>query len=217
VLGWFMVESGLVARPSVSQYRLAAHLGAALVIYAYMLWLALDLLAPMAQAALPPAIARARKRAACLAGWIFFVAISGAFVAGLHAGLIYNTFPLMDGRLFPAGLLGAHPWITSFFADVTTVQFDHRVLAILTLALVLLFRLSLRRLSLGPRARLAADLLAVMVLVQVSLGISTLLLVVPVPLAACHQAGALMLFTLALWTAHELGVSREAPGTGRLA
>lgn len=206
-LGWFMVLSGLAQGTSVSQYRLAAHLAAALVIYAYMLWLALDLLFPGEGT---PNAARARRASKFLVAWIFLVAVSGAFVAGLHAGLIYNSFPLMEGRLVPAGLFAATPWFASFFADVTTVQFDHRLLALLTLVLVSLFRLSLGALELAPRARRAADLLALMALVQIGLGIATLLFVVPIPLAACHQAGALLLFSCAIWTAHELGSPAEA-------
>lgn len=209
-LGWFMVKSGLVGdNTSVSQYRLAAHLAAAFVIYAYMLSLALDLLA--ATRAEPRRAMRRRdyRRGTSLSAWVFFVAISGAFVAGLHAGLIYNTFPLMDGQLVPDGLFSRAPFVSNFFADVTTVQFDHRVLAITTLVLVVLFRISLGTGRLPPRAATAANLLFLMVLIQVALGISTLIFVVPVPLAAAHQAGALMLFTLALWTAHELKPERR--------
>ena len=203
-VGWFMVESGLVDRPSVSQYRLAGHLAIALVIYTALLWLALDLLFPRASQGGESAASDGFRRARWLAGWVFVVAVSGAFVAGLHAGLIYNSFPLMDGRLIPAGLFGRPPSLSSLFDDVTTVQFDHRLLALATFALVVLFWLSLRRSPLPPRARLAADLLLIMVLLQVGLGIATLVLAVPIPLAAAHQAGALMLFTLVLWAAHEL-------------
>jgi heme a synthase len=202
-VGWFMVMSGLEGRISVSQYRLAAHLGLALLIYAYMLWLALDLLWPPAPAPRPMRPS-AYRRACALAAWIFLVALSGSFVAGLHAGLIYNSFPLMDGSLIPHGLYPLSPWFKSAFEDVMTVQFDHRLLALATFALVLAFRLSLIKLELGTRGRRAADLLCGMVFVQVALGIATLVLVVPIPLAAAHQAGALILFSLALWTAHEL-------------
>ena len=202
-VGWFMVESGLVDRPLVSQYRLAAHLALALLIYAALLWLALDLLFPHERRRRAAGSRGGYDRARWLAGWIFLVAFSGAFVAGLHAGLIYNSFPLMDGRFIPDGLFGRTPLIANLFEDVTTVQFDHRLLALVTIALVVLFRLTLRG-PLPPRTRLAADLLLVMVVIQLTLGIATLVLVVPIPLAAAHQAGALMLFTLALWTAHEL-------------
>jgi heme a synthase len=205
-VGWFMVMSGLEGRTSVSQYRLAAHLGLALLIYAYLLWLALDLLRPPAAA--PRKRSGAYGRGLALAAWIFLVALSGSFVAGLHAGLIYNTFPLMDGRLIPHGLYPLSPWFRSAFEDVASVQFDHRMLALATFVLVLVFRLSLIKLDLGSRGRRAADLLNAMVFVQLALGIATLVLAVPIPLAACHQAGALILFSLALWTAHEL---RDAP------
>jgi cytochrome c oxidase assembly protein subunit 15 len=211
-LGWFMVMSGLSERTSVSQYRLAAHLAAALLIYGYMLWLAFDLLSPRSAGASP----RAERRARLLAAWVFFVMISGAFVAGLRAGLIFNSFPLMDGRLVPDGLFALSPWFANPFEDVTTVQFDHRLLAVATVVLVLLYRLSLNGLALSPRARLAANLMAAMVLVQLGFGIATLVLVVPIPLAAAHQAGALMLFTLALWTAHALGdPAPRSSGRGR--
>lgn len=211
-LGWFMVESGLVERPSVSQYRLAAHLLAALVIYAYMLWLALDLLYPRAEGATLRPAARAVARARWLVAWLLLMAVSGAFVAGLHAGLVFNSFPLMDGALVPAGLFGQGPWYAAPFEDVMTVQFDHRLLAVATVLLVALFRLSLGRLEGLPRARRAANLLFVMAFVQFGLGVATLLLAVPAAFAACHQAGALLLFTLALWTAHELGEGAGATG-----
>src|SRR5271169_1937459 len=223
-LGWFMVINSLIKRTSVSPYRLAAHLGLALVIYACMLWLALDHLWPVPRGQgenpvppgqgenlVPPrqgenSPSRVARR---LAAWIFFVMLSGAFVAGLHAGLVYNTFPLMDGRLVPDGLFDRSPLLANFFENVTTVQFDHRVLALATLALVVAFWFSLKRRTLPPRARLAAGLLLFAVILQVALGIATLLLVVPIPLAAAHQTGALTLFSLALWLAHETRVARS--------
>ncbi|HUC60322.1 MAG TPA: COX15/CtaA family protein [Alphaproteobacteria bacterium] len=211
-VGWYMVMSGLEGRTSVSQYRLAAHLGLALLIYAYMLWLALDLLWPRADS-LPHDAARGVARwGRALAAWIYLVALSGSFVAGLHAGLIYNTFPLMNGHLIPPGLYPLSPWFRSAFDDVMTVQFDHRMLAIATVLLVVAFRLALARLELSPRARLAANLMCGWVFVQVALGVSTLLLVVPVALAACHQAGALVLFSLAILAAHELPSARRRGG-----
>jgi heme a synthase len=205
VLGWFMVMSGLVERISVSPYRLAAHLGVALVIYACMLWLALDHLWPERAGRGHDIAARGAR---WLAAWVFLAMLSGAFVAGLHAGLVYNTFPLMDGRLAPDGLFDRSPLFVNFFENAATVQFDHRVLALATLAFVVALWFSLRRAELLPCARLAANLLLIAVLLQVTLGVATLLLVVPIPLAAAHQAGALALFSLALWLAHETRAAR---------
>ena len=199
-LGWFMVASGLVDRPDVSQYRLAAHLLTALVLYACLIWVALDLFrtsdAP-----------RQNDRAlAPLALILIFAALlvigSGAFVAGLDAGLTYNTFPLMDGRLIPTGLGLLEPWYVNMFENITTVQFDHRVLAVSLVVFIIVLWLRAQRLDLSPRARLLAHAVLGMGLLQAALGISTLLLVVPVSLALAHQTGALTLLTLALCLAH---------------
>jgi cytochrome c oxidase assembly protein subunit 15 len=206
-LGWYMVESGLVDRPAVSQYRLAAHLLAAILIYGYMLWLALDLIFPCTPGALTrewPAARRLLGWAVPLALMVLLVVLSGAFVAGLHAGLIDNSFPLMEGRLIPSGLWALAPLALNFFENPVTAQFDHRLLAVTLVALLLLFWLLARGAALPRRARWALNLLPLMALLQAGLGISTLLLFVPLPLAATHQAGALALFTLALWLCHEL-------------
>lgn len=206
VLGWYMVKSGLTDRPDVSQYRLTAHLGAALVVYGYMLWVALGLLWPKA----PPtgqAVTGSRGlgRFACvLAALVFVTALSGGFVAGLDAGLVYNTFPLMDGEWVPQGLLDMEPAYVNFFENITAVQFDHRLLGESVFILVAIFWLSARKVVVGARPRLAVNFLALAASVQVGLGIGTLLLAVPVALASAHQAGAVALFTAALWTAHEL-------------
>lgn len=199
-IGWYMVKSGLVDRHDVSQYRLTLHLSAAIVVYGYMLWVALGLLFPEPKAAGAGLAGLAKG----LAGWVFLTMLSGGFVAGLDAGLGYNTFPLMNGQFFPDDLFTLHPWWLSPFEDATTVQFDHRVLAEFTVALVLAFWWRARKAALPHRARLALDAMAAMVLIQAALGIATLLLSVPIALASAHQAGAVVLFTTALWTAHEL-------------
>ena len=202
VLGWYMVESGLIDRPDVSPYRLVAHLGLALLIYGYILWVAFGLLAPPRGAAsASPAL---RRGAIAVAGLVLVTAVAGGFVAGLDAGFAYNTFPLMDGELVPRQLLAATPVWRSFFEDVTTVQFTHRVLAMLTLLVVLAFRWSLRSRHLAPTARRAANLLTGWVFVQFALGVATLLSTVAVPLALAHQASAMILWTLALRTMFEL-------------
>ncbi len=208
VLGWYMVKSGLVERPDVSQYRLTAHLAAALLIFGYMLWVALGLLDAGAR--------QARSRLAPFAAWvgglIFLTILSGAFVAGLDAGFVYNTFPLMDGGLMPDGFFAMQPFYLNFFEHVPSVQFNHRWLAMIVLAVVVAFWFKARRLT--GRQRRAVNVLAGLAALQVGLGISTLVLGVPVPLAAAHQAVAVLLFGAALWTAHELGAFEKRSGSG---
>jgi heme a synthase len=208
-----MVESGLVGRVEVSQYRLVAHLALALAIYAAILWTALGLLWPRPQAApaggKPPA--GLRRAAGMLAGLVFVTVLAGGFVAGTNAGLVYNTFPLMNGSVVPADYLDLHPWWRNWFENVAAVQFNHRLLAMAVLAVVVALWLAGQRHALAARPRHALDALLAAALLQVSLGIATLLLVVPVPLAVAHQAGAVLLFTAALVARHAL---REAVGHG---
>lgn len=199
-LGWYMVQSGLVDDPRVSQYRLAAHLGVALLIYAAMLWLALDLLCPRA----PEPPPRPRRFAFALLALVFVMAISGSFVAGIRAGLAYNTFPLMNGYVAPPGMFVLDPWYLNFFGNIATVQFDHRLIAWLLAFLVSWFWTRVRRSAAPRRARTAANVLLAALALQITLGIATLLNAVPVPLAAAHQAGALLVFTAALLAAHAL-------------
>jgi len=194
-LGWFMVKSGLVDRPDVSQYRLAAHLCLALVIFAYVMWVGLRLKFPDLH--LVPG--RFRRGANGLIALIFVTIFSGALVAGLDAGLVYNTFPFMDGDLIPEGLFDQTPLLANFFENIITVQFEHRVLAILTLVLVLYYVVRLHQAEPPPSIRTAATALGAMAVVQVLLGITTLLLVVPVSIAAIHQAGAVVLLGFAVW------------------
>jgi cytochrome c oxidase assembly protein subunit 15 len=193
-LGWFMVQSGLSARTDVSQYRLAAHLLAALAIYAYMFWIALTLLQPGRPEAF---VKRLRPHLLAIAGVLVVTLTFGAFVAGLNGGLVHNTFPLMGGALVPAD---AFQTAWSAFEDPVTAQFIHRWLAMTTVALVLI--LWLRRRGLPREAARPIDGLAAMALLQAGLGIGTLLLQVPIPLAAAHQAGAVVLWTLTLWSLH---------------
>ena len=220
-LGWYMVKSGLVDRPDVSQYRLVAHLGMALAIYSAILWVAMRLLAQGPDRPLPPAAAMLRARG--IVALVLLTILAGGFVAGLDAGFAYNTFPLMDGELIPGAIFASSPWWRSFFEDVTTVQFMHRLLATATLLAIFAFRWSLRGMPLSPQARRAANMLVLWVPVQFSLGGATLLSYVAVPVAALHQAGALVLFTLALRCAFVLTPSlpaeamRSASGSGQRA
>lgn len=205
LLGWYMVKSGLVDNPHVSQYRLTAHLAAAVVIYAYMFWVALDLLDFERQSRPGGRSSPLRPFAWVSAGLIFLTILSGGFVAGTKAGQAYNTFPLMNGKWIPDGLLALDPAYRNLFENITTVQFDHRLLATLALVGVVVFWWTAMRTPMVQAARLAVHLLFAMALIQVALGISTLLLHVPVSLASAHQAGALVLLTLVLYALHAMG------------
>ena len=204
VLGWYMVKSGMTDEPDVSQYRLTAHLGAAFVIYGYLLWLALGLLSPGARRARDSERRSLARFAVVVTGLILVVALSGGFVAGLDAGFIYNTFPLMEGRLVPDYLFEATPWYLNPFENIITAQFDHRLLAVLVVATVAWLWLRARGTALESGARYAVNLMALVAVVQAGLGIATLLLVVPVALGVTHQAGAFVLFTCSLWAVHAL-------------
>jgi heme a synthase len=200
VLGWYMVKSGLVNNPHVSQYRLTAHLMAALLIYGYMLWVALSLLFHEHDDTRHAHYGRTLALTVLITTTI----VSGGFVAGLKAGLAYNTFPLMGGRLVPEGMWLFEPAYRNLFDNLVTVQFDHRVLAITSLVAIVAYWVAARRAELPARVRPAVHTLLGVVLLQVGLGISTLLLYVPLPLASAHQAVAVILFTVAIYLLHGL-------------
>ena len=200
VLGWYMVKSGLVDNPHVSQYRLTAHLIAAFLIYAYMLWVALSLLFPSQSTERHPWYGKTLA----LTSLITVTIISGGFVAGLKAGKIYNTFPKMGEYWIPPDFLALDPVWRNFFDNMATVQFDHRILAIVTFALIVTYWAKLRKSDLPARIRRGVNALLHTAVLQVALGVSTLLLVVPIFLAASHQAVAMLLFTVALYLCHGL-------------
>jgi cytochrome c oxidase assembly protein subunit 15 len=205
-LGWFMVKSGLVDDPRVSSVRLAAHLGTAFLIYAAMLWLALGLALGFRRREAPTA----RAHAAVLAAMVFAMVLTGALVAGIHAGSAYNTWPTMNGDFIPPGLWVIDPWWMNFVNNITLVQLDHRLLAyaIAIVAWVLAWRV-LRDPSSRMKERRWAWALAIAVALQITAGITTLLMHVPLPLAALHQSGALVVFTCALGILHALTRTEE--------
>lgn len=211
LLGWYMVKSGLVDRPHVSQYRLTAHLLAAFAIYAYIGWVALGLLWPRANNTAVTGVAGLRRFGYLVTALVVLMVTTGGLVAGTKAGFAFNTFPLMNGSLLPDGMFGLQPLWTNFFDNLATVQFNHRWLAMITAAVVIAFWFRSRRQLLHPRTRLVAHLLLAAGVVQITLGLLTLLLVVPVPLAAAHQAGALALFSVALVMNFELRRRDTAP------
>ena len=198
VLGWYMVKSGLVDNPHVSQYRLTAHLIAAFLIYAYMFWVALTLLFPSESTDNHPWYGKTLA----LTTLISITIISGGFVAGLKAGKIYNTFPKMGEYWIPPDLLTLEPTWKNFFENMATVQFDHRVLAITTFVLIFTYWVKLRKTTLPTGMHRGVNALFHTAILQVTLGIFTLLLVVPTILAASHQAVAMLLFTVALYLCH---------------
>jgi len=202
LLGWYMVKSGLVDNPHVSQYRLTAHLGLAILIYVYMFYIALGLwLGERRSASVPGGLRRATT---LLTGLMFITILSGGFVAGLKAGYAYNTFPLMDGHWIPEVIFMQTPLWRNFFENIATVQFDHRLLATLVFFSSIVLWMTARRYALPATVNTGLHLMLAAVFLQVGLGISTLLLHVPVALAATHQAGALLLLTIALYTHHRM-------------
>jgi heme a synthase len=203
LLGWYMVESGLEHRIEVSQYRLAAHLFAALLIYGAMLWVAFDLLWPRGDA--PWRSAGIRWALNLTLALVAITAVAGAFVAGLRGGSIYNTFPLMGGEFAPGEYGAFVPFYLNWFENPAAAQFDHRVLAEatwLTVALTWLFGHWFK--TKHGRVRFSLDLLFAMATIQAALGISTLLTVVALPIAVAHQAGAVLLVTAALLARHAI-------------
>ena len=207
VLGWYMVKSGLVDNPAVSQYRLTAHLMAAFLIFAFMLWVALSLLDPPERRRRHPWYGRT----VALSVLIIVTIVSGGFVAGLKAGKIYNTFPMMGEYWLPPGGLALSPAWLNFFENMATVQFNHRILAITTFALVVFYWLRVRSTELPRRVAKGVNALLHTATLQVALGIATLLLVVPIPLAAAHQAVGMLLFTIAIFLCHGMRGTARSP------
>jgi cytochrome c oxidase assembly protein subunit 15 len=186
-----MVSSGLSIRTEVSQYRLAAHLTLALILLGATVWTAADLLEGRR---MPRERSRGKRDhlLPCLVALAGLTAASGALVAGLRAGRIYNTFPLMAGRVVPPGYAQLSPWWRNLFENHAAVQFDHRVLALTTFFAVVATWATQRRSS-PPRLARRLDLVLAAAMLQLALGISTLLLRVPVTLGVAHQGGAALL------------------------
>ena len=198
-LGWAMVASGLVDRPSVSHYRLAAHLLLAVALYAYTVWLVLEL----GRQDVRHDDRKTRRKATALIAFVFVVMTWGALMAGLRAGTAHNTFPTMSGYWIPPGMFELAPWWINLFENGTTVQFIHRWLAKLLVLGVLVMAWRTRR----PEA-LAAGAMA---LIQLGLGIATILSGVNIALATLHQAGAVLLLTLLIVVRHRATASPPRP------
>ncbi|MGB1007564.1 MAG: COX15/CtaA family protein, partial [Thalassobaculaceae bacterium] len=212
VIGWWMVKSGLVNDPAVSQYRLATHLMMAMLILGLLLWTGLDARGGVRVAAGAAApIDRAARRGAlvCMALLVTTIA-AGAFVAGLDAGLAYNTFPLMDGQWVPPGYLDQEPWWRNHLENTASVQFNHRLLATVTATVIVANWLYLRGRPVAARTRRWAALAAALAGGQFALGVAVILLAVPVALGALHQLVAVALFAAMVTLVH--GLVRPARG-----
>lgn len=199
-VGWFMVASGFAAQStSVSPYRLVVHLSLALLLYAAILWTALSLWRG-AGPALGSTTLRRLTGATC--ALLAVTILAGGFVAGLKAGLTYNTYPLMDGRWIPEGYAMLDPALRNLTENVAAVQFNHRLLATLTLLVAAATVAYGWRHTLTPGQRLALLALGAAVVLQYVLGVATLLLVVPIALGTAHQAMAVLVLTAALVALH---------------
>lgn len=200
-VGWFMVASGFAAdSTAVSAYRLVAHLTLALALYAAILWTALGVLRPGPRRLVTAPGFRRLLGVACVAVGVTIVA--GGFVAGLHAGRVYNEFPWMGDGLVPSDYAALQPFARNLTENLAAVQFDHRVLATATALLVLATVWLGLRSPLPRPVRRAVLAMGGAVLLQYVLGVGTLLWVVPVALATAHQATAVLLLTAALVTLH---------------
>jgi len=205
-LGWYMVSSGLVERTNVSQYRLVAHLGLALVILVVALWTSASLRAAMRGTDEEPTTSFNLTRWALIADgfaiWTFLVILSGGFVAGLRAGKSFNTFPLMAGQVVPPGYGQLDGFFKDAFENPASAQFHHRVLAIITVFVAVGLWLWVSAADAPARVARAQRNVALIAATQVCLGIATLLLVVPVAVAALHQLVAVVLLGATVLAAH---------------
>jgi cytochrome c oxidase assembly protein subunit 15 len=195
-IGWWMVTSGLVDRLDVSQYRLATHLGMAFIILGLSLWLALD--ARYGKSAC--GADRIAPWAATFCGLVFFQIVLGAFVAGLDAGRIFTTWPLMEGRIIPDGYLGGAGWLEAAFESRPAVQLHHRWTGYAVAIAAALLSSGLWR-SGHTSLRRAAVWIGGATALQVAMGIVTLVHAAPLSLSLAHQAGAIALFSVAVMTA----------------
>ena len=213
-IGWYMVQSGLEAdRINVSQYRLAVHLGLALIIFGMSLWLALRLWHKDKKQGdkLP---AHQFYFAFVLLGLIFLQCLAGALVAGLEAGKTYTDWPFMDGQFIPSGLLAMSPLIVNFFENILTVQWQHRIIAYLLFGLAIWHYWQQTRSTSARSAPAESNVasnsaawLALAICGQAILGIATVMGAVPLILAVLHQFGALLVLTIAIYHLYRLRIA----------
>ncbi|HNQ61069.1 MAG TPA: COX15/CtaA family protein [Bacteroidia bacterium] len=196
-LGWYMVSSGLVERTSVSHIRLAIHLITAFITFGFTYWFALEIRSA-------DTVNREQTRSGSglvkiIFSLLFIQIIYGAFVAGMHAGKMYNTFPLMDGQVIPTGMGSAEPFWLNFFNNPVTVQFIHRIFAFLLLFLIAKVWWSSKKMGMDASQRKAMNFVLLAVSVQFLLGVLTLLTKVDITIASLHQIGAFFLFSSVIY------------------
>src|SRR5258708_25871291 len=206
VLGWWMVQSGLTGeRIAVSQYRLAAHLGLAMILFGYVFWTALEIIgAARSRIASAP---RFQTWAALLVVLIFVQILLGAFMAGLDAGRAFSSWPTYAGAWVPRGLYDLSPWWINHFENPALVHFQHRSVGYAGAALVVALYFLLRRAGADRTLRIAGIHAVVLTALQIALGIFTVVSMVALPLAALHQVCALALFASALWWGYALNAN----------
>lgn len=198
-IGWYMVSSGLSERVDVSQYRLALHLSVAMTIFAVVVWFALDERRARLGAAYARADENVRWFAKVVLALIGVQIVLGAFVAGLRAGLVYNTWPSMNGAIVPSDYwIAEHSWL-SLFDSHAAVQFNHRIAAYVVLTATLYHAWTILRGGAYGLARTSGLFLAAAVIAQAAVGILTLVLHVPLPLGLMHQGGAALVLGIAVW------------------
>ena len=200
--GWFMVKSGLVDNPDVSHFRLSLHLTFAFLTFAYTLWVALDLIYPERKEALLPL----QKWARIAMVFLLIQIIYGGFVAGLNAGLIHNHWPLMsDGQwLHDSVLLEKDSWLLRLTEGKSGVQFVHRTLAYVVVAMMVLLYFKAQKFTLSTQQKQGLNVLVLVVLLQFTLGVLTLLYGVPLWLGLIHQVVAFFLLATMTFTLHRL-------------
>ncbi|MAC95354.1 MAG: heme A synthase [Flavobacteriales bacterium] len=198
LLGWYMVKSGLKQMPDVSHYRLAMHLITAFLTFAYTFWVALGLIYPN-----PPVLQKGMKKPMVfLLLILIFQIVWGAYVAGLNAGKVYTTWPLMGDTLIPEAVTAMQPWWSNFIEGIAGVQFVHRYLAYVVLALIIYLFVKSRKLKLSNSQQKGIYFLLFAVSLQFVLGVFTLLFAVPVSLGLLHQLGAFVLLGATVYALH---------------
>ena len=207
-LGWYMVKSGLVDKPQVSHYRLAAHLSTALLTFAYVFWLALGEIykGKENEGEKQPLLSKLSK---VYLGVLSIQIIYGAFVAGLKAGNLYNTFPKMGSKWIPESVTALEPWWSNFIEGHAGVQFTHRIIAFILVGLTASIAYLASKKDINQTQKTAVASLCLFVVIQFSLGVFTLIYKVPVSLGVLHQVGAFLLLSVALFLTHSLKTTNK--------